>query len=182
LLAKFAGLPAAFVPALLVGACAMPDMDSFKAPDSSAFFRQYSMGSLKERQLKVVTNEDLVDSEGRCAFASAGPAPEAGAEQTSAAPVVPLVPQGVSLEMTECEVVKRIGPAERAEIGSNGSERTAVLTYVHSARPGIYNFVGGRLASIERAPEPPAPAKPARSKPAPKPAAKPKLRQQQAPT
>lgn len=176
--AKTAGLAAVFAPVWLLGACAMPDMDSFKAPDSSAFFRQYSMSGVKEKQLKAVSGEDLVDSEGRCAFASAAPPAEPGAVQTDAAPGVPLVPQGVSLEMTECEVVKRIGPAERAEIGSNGSERTAVLTYIHGARPGIYHFVAGRLSSIERAPEPPAPQKPAPRKPAPKP----KARTAQSPT
>lgn len=161
----------------------LPETDSFKAPDTSEFFRKYSIGaSIKDKQLKPVTNEDLVDSEGRCAFASAGPPPEPGAVQTDAAPGVPLVPQGVALEMTECEVVKRIGPAERAEIGSNGGDRTATLTYLHGARPGIYHFIAGRLNSIERAPEPPAPPKPVRAKPAPKPAAKPKLRSQQSPT
>ena len=177
-LAKIAGLAAIFAPGALLGACAIPDMDSFKAPDSSAFFRQYSMSGVKDRQLKAVTNEDLVDSEGRCAFASAAAPAEPGAVQTDAAPGVPLVPQGVSLEMTECEVVKRIGPAERAEIGSNGSERTAVLTYIRGGRPGIYHFVAGRLSSIERAPEPPAPPKAAPRKPAPKP----KARTAQSPT
>jgi len=177
LLANIAGLAAV---ALSLGACSsmssmVPDMDSFKAPDSSQFFRQYSMTTVKEKQLKAVSNEDLVDSEGRCAFASA--AAEPGQVQTDAAPGVPLVPQGVSLEMSECEVVKRIGPAERTEIGSNGSERTSTLTYVHGARPGIYHFVGGRLNSIERGPEP-APQKAAPRKPAPKP----KARTAQSPT
>jgi hypothetical protein len=157
-------------------------MDSFRAPDSSQFFRQYSMSGVKDRQLKPVTNEDLVDAEGRCAFASVAAPAEPGATQTDAAPGVPLVPQGVSLEMTECEVVKRIGPAEKTEIGSNGSERTATLTYVQGARPGIYHFVAGRLNSVERAPEPPPPPKPVRSKPAPKPPANQRLRTSQSPT
>lgn len=177
-LAAIAGLSAA----LALGACAMPDLDSFRAPDAAAFNQRLSVSAVKERQLKPVTNEDLVDQEGRCAFAAAAAPAEPGALQTDAAPGVPLVPQGVALEMTECEVVKRIGPAERTEIGSNGSDRTSTLTYIQGARPGIYHFVGGRLSSIERAPEPPAPAKPVRAKPAPKPAAKPKIRQQQAPT
>lgn len=178
LLAKIAGVSAAFA----LGGCALPDVDSFRAPDSSQFFRQYSMSGTRDRQLKATTAEDLVDGEGRCAFASAAAPAEAGATQTDAAPGVPLVPQGVSLEMTECEVVKRIGPAEKTEIGSNGSERTAVLTYVNGGRPGIYHFVGGRLNSIERAPEPPPPPKPVRSKPAPKQPANPRLRTSQSPT
>jgi hypothetical protein len=177
-------LTAFFAPALFLGACSsmssmLPDSDSFKAPDSSAFFRQYSVSAIKEKQLKPVTNEDLVDSEGRCAFASAAAPAEPGAVQTDAVPGVPLVPQGVSLEMTECEVVKRIGPAERAQISANDrSERMATLTYINGARPGVYHFVGGRLSSIERAPEPPTPQKQAPRKPAPKP----KARTAQSPT
>jgi hypothetical protein len=65
--------------------------------------------------------------------------------------------------MTECDVVKRAGIAEKVEIGANGrSERTATLTYLKGQRPGIYYFTAGRLASMELAPEPPAPAKPAK--------------------
>jgi hypothetical protein len=58
-------------------------------------------------------------------------------------------------------------------IGQNErSERTATLTYIRSARPGIYQFTAGRLTAIERAPEPPAPARPQRQqRPAPKRAA-----------
>jgi hypothetical protein len=75
----------------------------------------------------------------------------------------PLIAGGVGLQMTECDVVNRIGPPERVEIGQNErSERTATLTYIRGARPGIYGFVGGRLATIERAPEPPPAQRPAR--------------------
>ena len=158
-LAAIAGLSAA----LALGACAMPDLDSFRAPDAAAFNQRLSVSAVKERQLKPVTNEDLVDQEGRCAFAAAAAPAEPGALQTDAAPGVPLVPQGVALEMTECEVVKRIGPVERTEIGSNGSDRTSTLTYIQGARPGIYHFVGGRLSSIERARMPSVSSEPAAS-------------------
>mgnify|MGYP003342161615 CR=1 FL=1 len=60
-LAAIAGLSAA----LALGACAMPDLDSFRAPDAAAFNQRLSVSAVKERQLKPVTNEDLVDQEGR---------------------------------------------------------------------------------------------------------------------
>ena len=76
---------------------------------------------------------------------------------------MPLIPAAIALEMTECDVVKRAGIAEKVEIGTNDRrERTATLTYISGERPGIYHFVDGRLNSMERGPEPPAPAKPAK--------------------
>ena len=40
-------------------------------------------------------------------------------------------PAAIALEMTECDVVKRAGVAERVEIGTNDRrERTATLTYI----------------------------------------------------
>jgi hypothetical protein len=65
--------------------------------------------------------------------------------------------------MTECDVVKRAGVAERAEIGTNDRrERTATLTYTGGERPGIYNFVDGRLKSMELGPDQPAASKTAK--------------------
>ena len=70
---------------------------------------------------------------------------------------IPPVPAAIALDMTECDVVKRAGVAERAEIGTNDrSERTATLTYTRGERPGIYNFVDGRLKSMELGPDQPA--------------------------
>ena len=81
-----------------------------------------------------------------------------------------MLPGGIGLEMTECDVVHRAGAPDRFEFGtSERGDRTLTLTYIGGPRPGIYRFVAGRLASIERGPEPPAPAKPAKAKkPAPK--------------
>ena len=39
-------------------------------------------------------------------------------------------------------------------------ERKVVLTYLTGTWPGIYTFDNGRLKVVERAPAPPAPAKP----------------------
>jgi hypothetical protein len=133
---------------LVVGACAMPDTDSFRAPDASTLFRPMSVTNYKDRVLPPVASEDLVDANGGCAGAAAG----AG-----------VIPAAIALEMTECDVVKRAGIAERAEIGtSERGERTARLTYINGQRPGIYYFTAGRLTTMERAPEPAAPQRPAK--------------------
>jgi hypothetical protein len=150
---------------LALGACAMPDMDSFKTPDKSIFAPR-SVSAVRQTQLRPVTAEDLVDSQGRCAGALASADP--GGDPGTAPANVPAMPAGIGLDMTECDVVKRAGHPERVELGTNErSERTAILTYIQGPRPGIYYFTAGRLTSMERAPEPPKPVKPA--KPAPKP-------------
>jgi hypothetical protein len=74
-----------------------------------------------------------------------------------------MIPAAIALEMSECDVVKRAGIAEKVDIGTNErQERTATLTYIKGQRPGIYRFTAGRLASMELAPEAPGPAKPAK--------------------
>jgi hypothetical protein len=110
--------------------------------------------------------EDLVDAQGRCAVASAG---AEGSEQAPVPAGVPMIPSGVAIDMSECDVVKRAGQAEKIDLGTNErGERTATLTYIQGPRPGIYHFTAGRLTSMERAPEPPPPVRPTR--PAKKPA------------
>ena len=79
---------------------------------------------------------------------------------------------GISLQMTECEVVSRAGAPDNIEVGVNErGERAVALTFMRGARPGIYRFAAGRLNSIERGPEPPAPPKPQQKPPAKKPRA-----------
>ena len=153
---------------LALGACsALPDADSFRAPDASTLFRPLSVANYKDRVLPPVAPEDLVDAGGNCAGATVPAA--AGGDQPGQGNVslqqagVPMIPAAIALEMSECDVVKRAGIAERVELGTNErNERTARLTYINGQRPGIYNFAAGRLTSMERAPEPPAPAKPAK--------------------
>ena len=139
---------------LAVGACAMPDVDSFRAPDASALFRPRSVTNYSDRVLSPVGLADLVDANGNCAGAVA-PA-------TASGEGVPAVPAAIALEMSECDVVKRAGIAAKVEIGSNERrERTAKLTYINGQRPGIYYFTAGRLSALELAPEPSAgPSKP----------------------
>jgi hypothetical protein len=155
--AKFSMLSAGLGLGLGLGACAIPDTDSFRAPDASALFRPTSVTNYKDRILPPVADADLVDANGSCAGAVA-PAIASGEG-------VPAVPAAIALEMSECDVVKRAGIAEKVEIGANERrERTATLTYINGQRPGIYYFTAGRLISMERAPEPPAAAN--RKKPA----------------
>ena len=101
--------------------------------------------------------------------ASVGPGgPEPGA---------PTVTGGVALGMTECQAVRRAGtPGNVAISAGDKGERKVVLTYLSGPWPGIYNFSGGRLKEIVRAPAPPEPPKPAKK--IKKPVKKPKTAQQ----
>jgi hypothetical protein len=150
---------------LALGACALPDTESFRAPDAASLFTQRTVTNYKEKALPPVPAEDLVDASGRCAGASvplAAGDPSQGSVSLPQAGV-PMIPSAIALDMSECDVVKRAGFAERTEIGTNeAGERTVTLTYIGGRRPGIYTFRAGRLASMERAPEPPASAKPAK--------------------
>ena len=135
-----------------------------RKPDWATF-----SGGKNDFELRPITAADLVGPEGQCGAAAAGQA--AGfADPTAAggAPqAAPPVAGGIALQMTECDVVQRAGPAEKIDFGANDrGERTVVLTYTRGPWPGVYNFAGGRLASVERAPDPPpAPAKPPKAAP-----------------
>ena len=155
--------------ALTLGGCSSFDWDSFKRPDLSIFAPR-SVSAVRQVELKPVTAEDLVDADGRCAAPVASQ--EVAADGTTTTMAVPLIPSGIALDMTECDVVKRAGQPERVQVGTNErNERTLILTYIRGERPGIYNFVSGRLTSMERGPEPPAPVKKAKPKAKPKPKA-----------
>jgi len=152
---------AIWVPAvLMLGACGSVDTDTFRMPDMSVVAPR-TRATLRETQVKPVTAEDLVDTEGRCAGVPTGPDPNIPEDRQQEN--VPMIPSAIALDMTECDVVKRAGHPGRVEFGTNDrGDRSVTLTYLQGARPGIYRFTAGRLTSIERAPEPPAPAKPPR--------------------
>jgi len=96
---------------------------------------------------------ELLAPDGQCASLEQAPAGSAGAGQAQAASP-PL--GGIALQMTECDVVRRAGAVEKFEFGvTDRGERSLVLTYLRGPWPGIYRFAGGRLVSVERAPEPP---------------------------
>jgi hypothetical protein len=97
---------------------------------------------------------DIIDSSGRCMADSFSAAKDPAVDQTKAVHKE-LAPTAIALEMTECEIVKRAGPADRVDIGVNErGERVASLTYAHAVRPGLYQFRSGRLFSIDRMSEP----------------------------
>ncbi|MBI1202783.1 MAG: hypothetical protein GC182_09760 [Rhodopseudomonas sp.] len=94
-----------------------------------------------------------------------GAAPQ-GPDATGDAGIQTL-PGGISLAMTECDVVRRAGLASNVSIGvGDHNDRKVVLTYLGGTWPGIYTFSGGRLKEISRAPEQ---AKPAKATPRKKP-------------
>jgi len=154
--------------AVAVGACSSdlslnnvtlaPKPDNLlRKPDWATF-----SGGKSDFELRPVTAADLVGRDGQCSGGdqSAGFAEATGAG--GASQPAPPIGGGIALQMTECDVVRRAGPAEQIDIGANErGERTVVLTYPRGPLPGVYRFAGGRLVSIERAPgPPPAPAKP----------------------
>jgi hypothetical protein len=145
---------------LALGACALPDTESFRAIDSSTFFTARSVTNYKEKVLPSVAPEDLVDAGGRC---PGGAVPAGGGDVSLPQAGVPMIPSTITLDMSECDVVKRAGFPERVEIGANeAGERNVTLTYIKGQRPGIYTFRAGRLASMDRAPETATPQKPAK--------------------
>jgi hypothetical protein len=106
------------------------------------------------RPIRALGAPSLIGPDGSCS-AAPGPSEFIGA--------------GIALDMSECDVVQRAGPPDSVDVSANArGERAVVLTYLRGERPGIYRFASGRLVSIERAAEPPAPERPTKKKPSPK--------------
>jgi len=56
----------------------------------------------------------------------------------------------VTLDMTECEVARRVGAPEKVDLSANErGERVLLLTYTRGEHPRVYRFAGGRLAGFE---------------------------------
>jgi hypothetical protein len=128
----------------------VPKPGDLLRPDWTSF-----SGHKEEFDLRPPGPQDLVSPDGYCQGASQ---PVAGAPGLS--PEQAVVPGGIALQMTECDVVRRAGTPERTEVGTtNGGERAVVLTYTRGPRPGTYRFARGRLYSIERVPQQEAPAR-----------------------
>ena len=124
------------------------------------FIRNISIDAPPLTPDKPVTAEDLVSADGACP----GMAPPANAlTDTTNAP--PPVGGTVALQHTECDVVRGIGTPDSVNISAApGGGRMAVVTYLRGPRAGIYTFTGGRLSSIEAAPEQPGQPKTAKPK------------------
>jgi hypothetical protein len=154
-------LRGAVITALAFGAAAcasiqnmMPDPSGFRLPDRTTFIPTNTTAFAQAvSKSEPAGPADLVDGQGLCAGA------------------LPVASQrGVSLEMTECEVVRALGQPQSVELTPQpGGQRRAVLTYTGGERAGIYQFVGGRLSAIERGDEPPPPPPVAKKPPAKKP-------------
>jgi hypothetical protein len=159
------------LPCLAGVACSSaPSGDSGLLAKPSSFFAtpdwMKDSGAKEGVLTRGVAPEELAGPDGACA----GVAQPASGPEGEAVSQPPPVGGGIGLGLSECEVIRRAGAADQLEFGTNErGERTLTLTYLRGERPGIYRFRSGRLASIERGPEPPAPPKVA--KPQPKPAA-----------
>jgi hypothetical protein len=143
------------VAAVSIGGCsAMPDVSEFRLPNKNTFVPTSTAAYVGPVSKSGPVNPtDLVDAQGGCAGqAQAQGSPEATAATT----------RSVGLEMTECDVVRALGPPQSANVGAENGTRTAVLTYRSGDRPGVYQFFGGRLKSIEQGDEPAPAAKPAK--------------------
>lgn len=156
------GVYGALALAVTLGGCAGTDFDSI-AWFSKPFVRTnlgYSYSQLDEaKQSRPITANDLVDANGAC---PAPAAPRAAPGQSSeAAPDAGSQLGGrVGIGMSECDVVDRVGAPSAVNLGrTRNGDRTAVLTVKSGPRPGVYRFVAGRLAEMDRLEEsPPAPA------------------------
>jgi hypothetical protein len=104
------------------------------------------------------------DLAGTAAPARASAAPDPSPQKLE--PTMPQVAGGIALGMTECQAVQRAGvPTNVAISAGDKGERRAVLTFLSGPWPGIYTFADGRLKVIDRAPEQPKPAAPAKKTP-----------------
>jgi len=155
----------------------MPDFSQFKVPTTRSFLPENMdtyVAPASARADRPVDPGDLVDAQGVCAAGPStvaaapvaaapppgAPAPvEAAPAAANAAPAPPVL-GSVGLDMSECEVVRAIGPPQSVNItAGEGGGRQATLIYTGNERAGTYVFRNGRLSSLERGPEPPAPPK-----------------------
>ncbi|MBI3436601.1 MAG: hypothetical protein HY056_16245 [Proteobacteria bacterium] len=161
--------------AFAAGACTrldFGDLRPFRLDPNVYALTAPAMFDRKQIVRRPIGPGDLVDGNGFCA-GSAPLTPDTSLEPSLSDQVQ--LTRGVGLGMSECEVARALGTAQRVDIGANErGERTAAMTYMAADRAGIYQFVGGRLVSMERGPEPAPPPKgekkPARKKPARRPA------------
>jgi hypothetical protein len=138
----------------------IPDPANFRLPDRSTFLPTTSNSyAYPISPATPVGPADLVDGQGLCAGATPVASDAASAS-----------PRGISLNMTECEVVRALGQPQAVDVTpQSGGQRRIVMTYKTGERAGIYEFVGGRLTGIERGDESPAAVakKPPTKKPRP---------------
>jgi hypothetical protein len=147
------------------GCSLVPDVAEFRLPNRNTFLPSSTAAYVGPVSASApVGPSDFVDAQGYCSGGAQGLA-QGSPEAASTAGLG--VPRSIGLEMTECEVVRSLGPPQSADVGAENGVRVTVLTYRSGDRPGIYRFFSGRLKSIEQGDEPPPPA--AKKPPAKKP-------------
>ena len=127
------------------------------------FGRSLSLETPPLTEQRPIAPDDLISADGMCSGMAAPSDANAMTESEPAAAGTTSASAGIALGRTECEVARYAGHPDNVELANDpNGDRTAVLTYVKGPRPGIYRFVGGRLASVERSPvvETPKPVKP----------------------
>jgi hypothetical protein len=151
---------------LTLGGCAGGDYDNGSAWFSKPldlFGRKggYTFSQLGgSKQERPITANDLVDASGACpAVAPAAEQQSAAANPGQSSPGAPeeaaQLRGGVSVGMSECDVVARVGRPAAVNLGNNqDGDRTAIMTFTSGPRPGVYRFVGGRLTEMDRMAEP----------------------------
>jgi hypothetical protein len=129
------------------------------------FIRNVSIETPPLSPDKAVTPDELVAADGGCpGMAAPGGGANALADGAAGSPP-PSTTGTVALGHTECDVVRGIGAPDNVNFSNNArGDRVAVVNYSRGQRAGIYTFTAGRLTSIERAPEPVAPARGAKPK------------------
>jgi len=129
------------------------------------FIRNVSIETPPLSPDKAVTPDELVAADGGCpGMAPPGGGATALADGATGGPT-PSTSGTVALGHTECDVVRGIGAPDNVSLSNNSrGDRVAVVNYSRGQRAGIYTFTGGRLTSIERAPEAAAPARAAKPK------------------
>ena len=144
------------------------DAEWFNRPQR-LFIKSISIDAPPLSPDKPVGPEDLVSAEGGCpGMTPAGPADANALSSDAAAAPAPAAGGTVALGHTECDVVRGIGAPDTVNISNNGGDRVATVTWLRGARAGVYTFTGGRLSSVERAPDAGPAPKMAKPKPAKK--------------
>jgi hypothetical protein len=117
------------------------------------FGRSLTLETPPLTEQRPIAPDDLISADGMCSGMAAPSDANAMTETEPAAAGASSLPAGIALGRTECEVARYAGHPDNVELANDtNGDRTAVLTYVKGPRPGIYRFVGGRLASVERSP------------------------------
>jgi hypothetical protein len=153
------------------------DAEWFSRP-GRMFIRNVSIETPPLNPDQPVAAQDLVSAEGACPGMTPQGAPaDANASTDGVAARPPSTTGTVALGHTECDVVRGIGAPDSVKIGNNSrGDRETIVSYSQGQRAGIYTFTAGRLTSVERGPEQPAPPKvAAKPKPKKKPATTAKL-------